>query len=75
MALTPSEKVKRYRARQREGLVVLPVAVDLNMIVGLLLDDGFLRLQDDLCDRNVVRAGLERAIATWGWRADVRRRR
>ena len=62
---TSRERVARHRARQRAGMVVLRVTVDMDAVVGLLLDGGFLAVGADPDDRDTVIRALEAAISVW----------
>ena len=39
-AMTPTERTRLHRARQRRGLVVVKVVVDLEKVLGALQDEG-----------------------------------
>ena len=68
MPLTPSEKVRRWRARQRAGLRVLRVEVDMAATVELMIDRGFLQPTDAIDDTATVAEAVGRAIAVWSRR-------
>jgi len=65
MALTPSEKVKRWRARQRAGLVVLRVECDMAALVDWMVNRGDLDPTDAIDDPVAVGEALSRAVAVW----------
>ena len=68
MALTPSEKVKRWRARQRQGLRVLRVECDMAALVDWMQSRGELELTDAIDDPDVVADALSRALRVWSRR-------
>jgi hypothetical protein len=63
MTTPGSQRTKRYRQRQRNGLIVLPVTVDLAALIDLLVDGNFLVTYTE--NRDKVREALEVAIAVW----------
>jgi hypothetical protein len=62
--LTPSEKIRRFRARKRMGKGVLPIEVAFGPLADVLIAAGYLEAWDE-GDRDKLRAALERAIAVW----------
>jgi hypothetical protein len=58
-----SRRTKRYRQRQRDGLAVLPITVDLTALVDLLIAGNFLTSYTE--NRAKIREALEVAIAVW----------
>ena len=65
MALSASEKVKRWRARQREGRRVIHVDVDMAATVEWMIATGFLQPTDAIDDTGAVAEAVGRAIAVW----------
>jgi hypothetical protein len=61
--MTPAAEIqRRYRARQRAGLRVIPVVVDAALVEDALIARGFLR-SEDADDNHKVAAALRAAIA------------
>jgi hypothetical protein len=65
---TPTQKVRRWRARQREGRRVLHVDVDMAATVEWMIDSGFLQPTDTIDDTATVAQAVGRAIAVWSRR-------
>jgi hypothetical protein len=63
MTTLGSQRTKRYRQRQRNGLIVLSVTVDLAALIDLLVDGDFLVNYTE--NREKIREALEVAIAVW----------
>jgi hypothetical protein len=64
MALTAAEKMRRHRARRRDGVVVLPIAVDVDMLAEFLIDRGFI-MPWDADDRAAIAKALATALDVW----------
>jgi len=47
MALSPVEKVRRYRRRKKAKLEVWQVVVDPSRVVNFLIDEGLLSIPDE----------------------------
>jgi hypothetical protein len=62
--LTPAERQARRRERVRDGLAVVPVAVDLAMLEDALTADGYLT-GEDADDREKLKAAFEIAVKDW----------
>jgi hypothetical protein len=58
-----AEHQSRYRARQRRGLVVLPIEVDEVALAFALERAGL--LSEDVDDRDNLARALEKLVALW----------
>jgi hypothetical protein len=62
--MSGSDRTKRYRERQRAGLVIVSIAIEPTAVGEWLVDRGHLE-QWDVEDPSAIRAALEQAIAVW----------
>ena len=58
MALTTAERQRRYRTRQKDGVQIVPVAVDQGVIEGLVASGNL--DSEDAGDRAKIEAALLR---------------
>jgi hypothetical protein len=61
--MSGSDRTRRYRERQKAGLVMVTLAIEPTAVGEWLVDTGFLE-QWDVDDLNAVRAALEQAVAS-----------
>jgi hypothetical protein len=62
--MSDAERSKRYRERQRAGLVMVTIAIDPTAVGEWLVDCGFLEAWD-VENLDAVREALEQAIGFW----------
>ena len=56
-------RIKRYRARQRRGEIVIPIAVDEVLMTQRLVDEGFLA-PDRIEDRAAIKTAATKLVRT-----------
>lgn len=69
--MTQVEKNRRYRARQRHGISVVPIAIDQHAVAEAMIAAGRMRAGDTL-HRAAMAGELARVIADWcdRWQKD-----